>query len=174
MAWQTDMVSMLRILLNDNGDTPTFTDLRLEQLLVVAAQFVNQDIDFVKEYTIGIGALSITPDPTATATRDDVFTNFTVMKAACIADISTYRTKLIISGLNIKCAQMGISTVSHLDGFKELLSLGPCAAYDKMKKQYEFGDSRIAKIILSPFISNNFDPDTLNLVSKDTDYRHRT
>jgi hypothetical protein len=158
MAWQTDMVTMLRVLINDLGDVQTFTNLRLEQLLVVSAQLVITDIKFNTTYEAGISDLSITPDPTLTASKDDVFTNFVVMKAACLSDIGTYRTKAILSNLNIKCAQMGISTGNYSDAFKKLLEVGPCAAYEEMKKQYNFGNIKIAKFILTPFISNDFDP----------------
>ena len=55
-----------------------------------------------------------------------------------------------------------LETMEHMVGFRELLSQGPCAAYTKLKTEYEFGESRYIKAILSPFISNNFDPQSLS------------
>jgi len=172
MSWQTDMVTMLRVIINDM-DCQLFTDSRLQQLLVVSAQLVNQEMDFNVNYTISISDFSITPDSTLPDSRDDVFTNFVVMKAACISDIGATRTASVISNLNIKCGPVSIGTGSYSAAFEKLLTVGPCAAYQEMKKAYEYGDVGVVRVILSPFVGNQFDPQDLHLGHNDYSYRLR-
>jgi len=162
MAWQDDMVLMLRILINDmDQDDEQFTDMRLEQLLSVGAQLVYQELDFDTTYTIGISPASISPDPSVTATKDDAFMNMTTLKAACLADLSEFRTRAALAGLRARAGPATLSTIGHLDGYKELLDNGPCAAYDELKNQWMFGNGNICQAILSPFISNDFNPANL-------------
>ena len=161
MAWTDDMVVMLRVLISDNGDNCQYTDSRLQQLLVVAAQLVKQEIDFTTTYTVSIGDFTISPDPTLSASKDDAFTNFVVIKAACLTDWSTFRTKALVAGVKARCGPAVLETLQHLDGFKELLSKGPCATYESMKKQWLFGNATFCKAILTPFVGNKFDPHSL-------------
>jgi hypothetical protein len=54
-----------------------------------------------------------------------------------------------------------LETVERLPGFQTLLDKGPCALYEEMKMQISFGNASICRIILSPFVSNDFDPEEL-------------
>ena len=163
MAWDITMTTMLRVFINDTESPQTYTDDRLKQVLIVAAQYVNMELNFDNTYTITIGATAdasnISPDPVSLS--DDSFTNFTVLKAACIADFSTFRTKALQAGVKAKCGPAVLDTIKHLDGFKELLNNGPCKAYEIAKKNWVFGNGELIKAVLSPFISNSFDPASL-------------
>ena len=160
-VWQDEMVLMFRVLINDMTSTPTYTDQRLEQILAVAALYVVQDITFDNTYTISIIPVSISPDPVEA--NDSAFMNFVILRAACIADQGLLRSKALISGLKARCGPAVLETMGHLDGFKELITIGPCAAYDKLKKSYIFGNAELIKAVLSPFVSNDFSPDSLNI-----------
>ncbi len=168
MAWQDDMVVMLRVIISDLAETPTYSDNRLEQILVVSAMYVDQELDFDNTYTIKITPPSIAPDPISLS--DDSFVNFTVLKAACLTDWSTFRTKALVAGVKAKCGPVVLETLKHLDGFKQLLEQGPCAAYETLKHNWVFGNAELVKAVLSPFVSNNFDPQ--NLAS--SQYSHRS
>ena len=133
----------------------------MQQMLVVAATYVNIELSFDYTYTIEIDTPDISPDPTLNG--DAAFQNFVVLKAACITDLSTFRTKALSSGVKAQCGPAVLDTIKHLDGFKQLLELGPCAAYDVLKKQWTFGNTRLIHAILGPFVSNNFSPDSLGL-----------
>ena len=159
MAWQDDMTQMLRILIFDIESTPTYSDARLEEMIVTASHLVIQDINFSTDYTVSIMSQSITPDPT---TSDDTeFVNFVVLKAACIADQSTLRSKVNSAGVSVKLGPASISNGTNLRGHEVLLNQGPCAAYDEMKWEYELGNANAIRAILSPFVGNNFDPRSL-------------
>ena len=81
MAWTTDLVLMFRSLIGDL-DSSSFTDDRLQQILVVAAYNVQNDGDFSTTYTIDVSAKTISPDPYTTGDVD--FSTLTIYKAACI------------------------------------------------------------------------------------------
>ena len=119
MAWQTDLVTMLRNVIFDVDDTNyTYTDNRLKEMLVVSAHLVNQEIAFDTDYTITISKTGISPDPTdSTDANSGAFQNFVVLKAACLADQSTLRTKALAAGVSAKLGPASISTNSNFRGF---------------------------------------------------------
>ncbi len=150
------MVTMLRVLISDLDNVPVYSDARLQQVLVVAAQYVKKDINF-NQYTINIGTPNISPDPTLDPNIDDVYTNFVVLKGACYMDQSTFRTKALLEGLTSRCGPATLAVVGNLRGYKELLEVGPCKAYDVFKYEYLFGNPPF-RTILGPFVGNLFDP----------------
>lgn len=167
MAWQDELVPMLRVMINDVGDTPDYGDDRLEDLILVAARYVNQELDFDWDYDVTFSTRTLSPDPVTNG--DDAFINLTILKAACLVDQSTYRSKMVISGLSVRCGPVAMDTIQHLKGFKELLTVGPCAAYETLKKEWQLGNAKIVKAILSPFVGNSFDPSSLNNIYNDRD-----
>ena len=74
MSWQTDMTTIIRYLISDVDDSDyKFTDSRIQTSILVGATFVNNDIDFSNEYTINLGASTLSPDPTDSATEESEF-----------------------------------------------------------------------------------------------------
>lgn len=172
MAWQDTIVPMLRVLINDLDSTSySYSDDRLEEIVVVAAQLVAQEINFDTTYTVNVPLCTISPDPVANS--DDAFTNFITLKAACFMDQSQFRTKATVAGLKAKVGPAVLETTEHLKGFKELLNIGPCAAYKTLKEEWVFGNAQVVEAVLSPFISNNFDPADLPSSTVDILYSQR-
>lgn len=168
MAWETTMVTTLRVLVNDTEATQVYTDARLQQIIVVAATYTQEEMTFTISYTIDIDAVTMSPDPSTNG--DDSFFTLVTMKAACITDQSTYRTKALIAGIKAKCGPAVLETMSHITGWKDLIEFGPCKSYDTLKYEYELGNAPVGRAILSPFISNNFDPLNLNArIGRDRD-----
>lgn len=157
MSWQDEAVIMLRVLIGDIGDEPIHCDSSLQKLLVVAAHYVNQEIEF--NYTVSISDMSITPDPTDP--RDDAFLNFIVLKAACLTDQGTFRAKAVLEGLSSRLGPASLTISGNLRGFKDILEKGPCKSYEDLKLEYKFGNPHI-KAIFSPFVGPFFDPRDLN------------
>lgn len=167
MSWDVTMITMLRTIINDDDETAyEYSDTRLKKLLTVAAQYVKQEVKLNVTYTVDVVAPDISPDPTLTASLDDTFTNFVVLKAACIADQSLFRTKSLVAGLRARCGPAIMETKDHLKGFRDLLDVGPCKAYDTLKDEHNFTDVSTIQAVLSPFVNNTFDPrDTLNVLN---------
>jgi len=171
MAWPDVIIPMVRILINDYDDTNyEYSDDRLQDTIVVAAQLVNQEINFDTVYTINIPLVTISPDPTIAV--DNAFVNFVTLKSACFVDQSLFRTKSTISGLKAKCGPAVLETVEHLRGFKDLINFGPCKAYTTLKEEWIFGNAQVVEAVLSPFTSNNFD--TRNLPTARSNYDMRS
>jgi hypothetical protein len=157
MAWFDDLVPMLRNIIGDyNPSDYTYTDVRLQELLVVAAQLVIVDVpNLATTYSVDITQLSISPDPTSP--RYDAFINFMVLKAACMTDEGLYRSKALASGIKAKCGPAVIETMGHIAGFKDLITFGPCKAYATLKYEFIFGNPNM-KAVLGPFVSNTYYP----------------
>jgi hypothetical protein len=159
MAWIDSAIAILRVIINDsNSAAYTYSDCRLTDILMVGAMYTKQDIQFSTTYTIDIINKTISPDPSA----DEIFTNFVVMRSACVCDFSTFRTQALMEGVTARCGPATLSVLNRNKAFKDLLEVGPCASYQTMRQDYIYGGGLLCKAVMSPFIGNNFDPQTLN------------
>ncbi len=156
-CWQDQTLPLIRVMIDDLDNLNySFSDRRLEQTLIVAAQYINQEIDFDTTYVVSSSNLTITPDPSVAP--DNVFMNFMVLKAACIIDIGSTRVAAMTAGLEAKCGPVVMRTLRRMDGFSTLLDKGACASYEQLKQEYRFGNVKWAKGILSPFVNSNLFP----------------
>lgn len=142
MAWQDTSVPIIRVLLDDLGSDPTYTDSRLEELLVVASVYINQEIPFSTSYTISVVNCSISPEP------DEIFINLMVLKAACILTRGTQR----ISATNAYIIHDG---TSKIDGRQPALSNKDvandyCKEYEDAVEQHRLGNAVVGKAIFGP------------------------
>lgn len=162
MSWTLEIPIIVRTLINDLADTPTYSDDRLQQAIMVAAQYVTREINLQQKYTLNIVNGTISPDPTDVNNRDEAFIGFVSLKTACFLDQSTFRTKAATEGIRAALGSANISVGGNLSGYKTILETGPCMLYDKLRLEYEIGNANGIKAILSPFVGNNFDPRYLN------------
>jgi hypothetical protein len=153
--WQTEMIVILRHMINDIVTPYKFTDQRLEELILVAAQFAQDDITFKQSYALNFDELSLTPDPTASATRDDSFINLTLLKAACMVDGSNLRMAAG-QAIDIKDGSSSISLRGALAGRLAVYKEGWCKDYTQSKFEFEAGNVGAAgAIVLSPYRTNS-------------------
>ncbi len=155
MSWQNELVRMLRYLIDD-VTCITYKDDRLEETVIVAAQFVNLEIDFDKTYTIDIDALILTPDPTATV-RDNAFINLVVLKAACIVLAGEAKANAL-QAIKIKDGPTEIDTGQRHKAL-EVRVTQVCSDYTQTKLQYVTGDGRTGQAVLTPFTWDRNDSD---------------
>jgi hypothetical protein len=154
MAWTDDMPTIVRYLINDLDTTNyAYSNGRVRQTIVVAAQLVLSEIDFDKTYTVTISTSGISPDPTA-ATKDDAFINLVSLKSACLIASSELRTKGL-DAIRVSDGSSSIDAGGILRGF-EILSKDLCQRYENAKIQYKAGNSVAGQAILSPYESPNF------------------
>lgn len=150
--WNVIMIEILRNLIDDASDSPKYTDDRLERLLLVAAFQVSNELDFTNDYTVNIAESSLTPDPTAEATKEDAFVNLTCIKAACILE----RGSAITSADNAISAREFSSSI-NLTGIaaarRALLDKGGwCVVYDEESTNHALSSANTAgAAVLSPF-----------------------
>lgn len=161
MSWQIEIPLVVRTLINDLDNSPTYSDDRLQQTIIVAAQYVKREMNFDREYSVDLTNLTLTPDPTLAATRDEDFIGFLSLRTACFLDQSTFRTKAAAEGIKTNLGPASISVAGNLRGYQMILETGPCGMYDKLKLEYEIGNIKYVKAILSPFVGNKFHPENM-------------
>lgn len=162
MYWEIEIPIIIRVLINDLGSPPTYSDSRIQQLSVVAAQYVLMEVNLDREYIANVVTTDISPDPSDPATRDTDFIGFIAMKAACLLDQSTFRTKAAGEGLRAALGPASLSVTGTLAGYKDILNMGPCKLYEQLVLDHNIGNATAVRAILSPFVGNTFDPQNLN------------
>ncbi len=78
-------VQMVRVLINDMEDIPTYTDKRLQMALLIGAQFVNNEFTMKYNYIIDTNKITISPDPVPgndTANSDGWMLNLSALKTS--------------------------------------------------------------------------------------------
>jgi hypothetical protein len=152
MAWETEMVTILRSIVGDLSSPQEFSDSSLQQLIVSAGQLMILDIDFPKTYTFDHSTPDITPDPTDPA-RDDAFINLAVLKAACLLGIGQWRNKA-------RQSMVVKDDVSLIDGRKvgegtQAWAQDLCKAYEDAKMDYRLGNAKPGAAIVGPHMADD-------------------
>lgn len=160
MYWEIEIPIIVRTLINDLSDPPTYSDSRIEQLIVVSAQYVLNDINLNNTYNIDIVNRTITPDPSDPNSRDTDFIGFIALKSACLLDQSTFRTKAALEGIKTALGSANLSIQGNLAGYKIILDQdqAPCKLYEQLTLDHNIGNATAVSAVLSPFVGNNFDP----------------
>jgi hypothetical protein len=149
--WSDEMVLILRNIINDDGTTQTYTDNRLMESLLAAAQIVTFEVSFPTSYLVDFDAYQISPDPTDTAggTRDNAFIALVTTKAAC----RIARGEAKIAGGQGISVKDGSSAVDLRDVAKYKIQTATsfCQDYKDMKWEYETNGSSSFSFITGPY-----------------------
>lgn len=147
MVWQTEMVRIVRHLINDI-DAVSYADDRLEETVLVSAQLILNYVDFDNTFTVDVDGLSLSPDPTE-GTKDNSFINIVCMKAACVILSSELRTH----GLNSVSISDGPSRIDMTGIVKNLqvVQQEMCAKSEDAIVQHKAGNSVAGQAILGPY-----------------------
>jgi hypothetical protein len=159
-TWQTELTTIVRNLINDVSESPTYSDARIQQLIATAAKFVEFDVVLDTVYDVNVTTSTITPDPIVN--NDTIFVSLTCLKAACLVDQSTLRTKAAMEGIRASLGPANLSVGGSLEGYKMLLEKGPCALYAELTEHWDVQNATAIHAILSPFVGNKFDAKNLN------------
>lgn len=144
--WSPECVEILRNLINDVSDTPTYTNDRLERLLIVAALQVSREVDFIYNYTINVSEVLISPDPSDPNSRDNAFLNLVCLKAAVVLLDSELRY-YAISSLRITDGPSSIDSSSRAT-FVKIAANNMQDRYVQMKLLHQAGQAGVA--IMTP------------------------
>ncbi len=153
--WETEMVTMLRHMIGDLDAPLKYSDSRLQEAIIVAAQLVKSvnGVTFVSTYTTDVDSLTLSPDPTETSIRDDAFINLTTMKAACMTDFGVARA----SGARSISFREGPSSVDLRGPMQTALAIvkdkgGWCNVFLETLFDYrQFQTTEICHAIMGPF-----------------------
>ena len=110
---------------------------------------VLHEIDFDNTYTVDVDGLSLSPDPTGLANKDNAFINLICLKSSCVILSSEVRTH----GLNAIKMSDGPSSIDMTGIAKniEVSSKDISARYDHAVMQYKAGGSIAGQAILGPY-----------------------
>ena len=150
MSWQGQMGTIVRHLVNDvDASNYTFSVNRIETTILVAAQLSTLNVDFTNDYTINVEACTLSPDPTATATKDDAFITLICLRAACIIIGSEIRSE---SG-NAIAIKDGPSSIDlrGVTGTLGTLYKDLCEKYESVLLEYRAGNGVAGHAILGPY-----------------------
>lgn len=131
MAWQDILIPMVRTLIGDYGDIPRYANERIEQAVLTAALIVSQQYPFTTTYTLDFTAVTITPDPTETATLDNIAIALFSLKAACLLSVNDYQ-KAVGAGIRVRDGDSEVDTTGRFKGYSDIINIGPCGAYEKL------------------------------------------
>lgn len=157
MAWQEELVPMLRYIIDDIAEDTqdeVYSDDRLEQTLVISAQLVLFDVHFPTTYSVDINATIISPDPTDP--RDNAFITLVVLKASCIIVQAEIKSAADDS---VKITD-GPSTIDNSGGviFSQKRRDQICEQYGRARLQYLAGNARGCAAILGPYVNESVSP----------------
>jgi hypothetical protein len=157
MSWQTEVVPMVRILINDITAPYEYNDERIISTILVAAKYIQFDVDFDYEYVVDIINETIAPDPTEV--NDQLFIVLLSLKTACLIDQSSLRTKAAIEGVRAALGPASLSVGGAASAWKMILENGPCKLYADLSEYRDVENASAISAILGPFSGNKFDPE---------------
>jgi hypothetical protein len=161
MPWQDELTIITRTLVNDLDFPTEFSDARIQQVLTVSARYVQFDVNLDNTYSIDVLNNTITPDPVSN--NDSIFTSLVCLKAACIIDQGTFRTKAALEGIRTALGSANLSFGGSLTGWQSIIDHGACALYQELTDQWDIRNASAFAAVLSPFVSNRFDPRYFNV-----------
>jgi hypothetical protein len=130
MAWDTDLVTMVRVLVDDINSPQTYTDEYLKRVIITAGIIVEADVPLDYDYSYDLDALTITPDPTVVG--DDTFIALVPLKSTCILNQGEFKQALG-QGIKVRDGDSAIDTSVSFGGWTDILKYGACAAYEKLR-----------------------------------------
>lgn len=130
MSWKTHLTLMTRVLVSDISSPQKYADEYLYRVLITAGIMVDAEVAFGYTYSYDIDAMTISPDPIDSI--DHIFMALVPLKAACILVQGEFKQALG-QGIKVRDGDSQIDTSVSFRGYRDILELGPCAAYEKLK-----------------------------------------
>ena len=153
MAWQLEMVRILRYLIDD-VDATTYDNSRLEETLLVGAQLILNEISFDNTYTIDVDSLTLSPDPTTLATKDNAFINLTSLRSAIIVVAGELKASSAYS-ISVQDGPSSINFGQLFKNKKEMLALLQ-EQFSNAKLAYLAGNSIAGQVVMTPTTYENY------------------
>ena len=149
-----ELILSFRHIIDDlDEDAPTYSDRRIQELLMVAGQMVIADADFTTDYSIDVDELIFTPDPTdRDLGRDEAFIQLVLLKAACLLHKSVLR-QAAGRAIDVKDGNVAISFKGEYTGRTDIAK-NACKEYADTLYAYQIGQFVPSRVILGPMSSD--------------------
>ena len=157
--WQTEMTIIIRHIIDDlDSNNYQFTDSRIEEAILVAAQLIHNELEFSTQYIVDIPNKTISPDPTTTSVgedpKDDDFIALCCLRASILFTGSQLKTYSLNSIL-IRDGASLLDTRTVISGLKALHD-DLTQKYEAIKLDYQTSKLGLGKVILSPYSPGSF------------------
>lgn len=154
MPWQNEMTIIVRHIIGDlDPDNYNFSDGRIEESILVAAQLIHNEMEFFIDYTIEVDNGSLTPDPTttgvSTSNKDDDFIALCCLRSGLLLTNSLLRT-YALKAISIRDGASSLDMRGIVAGLK-MVNDDLTKKYEDVKLNYETGKLGFGKVILSPY-----------------------
>lgn len=167
MSWEAELTTMVRTLINDSIEPYQFSDDRIIQTILIASKYVQFDVVLDHSYSVDVVNKTISPDPTDD--DDEIFIVLASLKAACLVDQGTLRTKAAMEGVRAALGPASLSVGGAAAGWAMILEHGPCKLYDDLVKHWDVANASAIAAVLGPFSGNKFDPEFQHNRSRNSD-----
>jgi hypothetical protein len=154
MAWQNELTIIVRHIIGDlDSDNYSFSDSRIEESILVAAQLIHNEMEFLVDYNIEVDNGSLTPDPTTTAvgssSKDDDFIAICCLRSGLLLTNSLLRT-YALKAFSIRDGSSSLDMRGIVAGLK-MVNDDLTKKYETVKLDYQTGKLGFGKVILSPY-----------------------
>ena len=154
MAWQNEMVIIVRHIIGDlDTGNYNFSDSRIEESILVAAQLIHNEMEFTINYDIEVDNGMLTPDPTTTpvspSNKDDDFIALCCLRCGLLLTNSLLRT-YALKAFSIRDGASSLDMRGVVAGLK-IVNDDLTKKYEDVKLAYETGKLGLGKVILSPY-----------------------
>lgn len=157
--WQTEMTTIIRHIIDDlDPENYQFSDSRIREAILVAAQLIHNELEFSIQYIVNISDGTLSPDPTTTSvgedSKDDDFIALCCLRAGLLFTGSQLKT-YSLSSVMLKDGPSILDTRSTISGLRaiheELVK-----KYEAVKLDYQTSKLGLGKAILSPYSPGSF------------------
>jgi hypothetical protein len=150
MAWQNELVLMLRHIIDDLDPTNyRFSDSRLEETILASTYLLQVDVEFIASYQVNVDEGSLNPDPTTLSPKDNDFIALCCLQAGILLYRSMMKTYALQS-ISIRDGNSSLDTrgiVQNLNViYKDL-----CQKFESAIFMYKAGEYGFGKSILGPY-----------------------
>ena len=158
MAWDTDLVMMVKALDGAIGAPPEY-DEQLKYTIVAAGILVSKEIELARDYVFDISAPAISPDPVVEG--DTVAQALLPLKAVCMLQQIDFR-RALRQGIKVRDGDSMVDTSVTFRGYRDILEHGACAAYERLRWQIQASAASAVGAVLSPSRApGEWAPDTI-------------
>ena len=150
MSWNTEITELVRVLINDLDTTETYTDSRIERVIIIGATQVLQEVSFPTEYTVDVANITISPDPTALDPKDYGFINLVSLKTACLILGGEVKQYSLVGSISVTD---GPSNINMGNVFKNIQDTAKdmCLKYAQAKLEYKMLESSLnGQTVITP------------------------
>lgn len=177
MAWKEVMPIMVKTIIGDLNQDCDCDDSRILDSILTAGIITSSLFEFDRDYDFNLVKKTITPDFTTEEYYDKNAISLITLRASCMLNIADYQNAAK-DGIKVKDGDSSVDTTGSFSGYKDILELGACAAFNKLLRQLSItsgGGAKYGKIILGPYshidYGNNLG-DYYNIQTIFDSYRH--